>query len=120
MKLEQCLEGIKFMPRVYDSMKLPEISAIQATTVGKSYCTEEIKDEEALITENGVNFRTGPGTDYVSKGLLYKNDYMTVYCARGQWIYLRLRNRSRSGLPSGTNGWVHEDYVIWGKGMPLS
>ncbi|MEU1077754.1 MULTISPECIES: SH3 domain-containing protein [unclassified Streptomyces] len=60
---------------------------------------------------NGVNFRTGPGTGYASRGLLYKNDWGKKIATKGSWIKLQLGTKSRSGLPKNTTGWVAKKYV---------
>ena len=60
---------------------------------------------------SGVNFRTGPGTGYTFKGLLYKNDWGKKIATKGSWIELKLGTKSRSGLAKNTTGWVAEKYV---------
>lgn len=59
--------------------------------------------------DNGWNYRTGPGTTYASKGYLYRGDKLTVLCSRGNWDYSQLAQRSKSGIPKGTRGWVRDD-----------
>lgn len=60
---------------------------------------------------NGVNFRTGPGTGYASKGLLYKNDWGKKVATKGSWIKLQLGKKSRSGLAKNSTGWVAKKYL---------
>ncbi|MEV8092680.1 SH3 domain-containing protein [Streptomyces nigra] len=60
---------------------------------------------------NGVNFRTGAGTNYPSRGLLYKNDWGKKIATKGSWIKLQLGAKSRSGLAKNTTGWVAKRYV---------
>ncbi|WP_327359693.1 SH3 domain-containing protein [Streptomyces sp. NBC_01304] len=59
---------------------------------------------------NGINFRTGPSTGYVSKGLLYK-DKLHLYCSKNGWYKAQLPQRSKSGLKKGTWGWIHSSKV---------
>ncbi|MEV8601128.1 hypothetical protein AB0465_14760 [Streptomyces griseoviridis] len=33
----------------------------------------------------------------------------TVLCSRGAWDYSQLTQRSKSGIPKGTKGWVRDD-----------
>ncbi|WP_107382758.1 SH3 domain-containing protein [Streptomyces agglomeratus] len=61
---------------------------------------------------NGVNYRTGPGTGYSSKGFLYSGDDLRVYCGKGDWYYTKLIYRSKSGLPAGTYGWIRSDMLL--------
>ncbi|MFC8784939.1 SH3 domain-containing protein [Streptomyces nigra] len=60
---------------------------------------------------NGVNFRTGAGTNYPSRGLLYKNDWGKKIATKGSWIKLQLGAKSRTGLAKNTTGWVAKKYV---------
>ncbi|MEU6683641.1 SH3 domain-containing protein [Streptomyces sp. NPDC046832] len=60
---------------------------------------------------SGVNFRTGAGTGYASKGLLHKDDWGKKIATKGSWIKLKLGQKSRSGLAKGTTGWVSKSYV---------
>ena len=67
-------------------------------------------DNDAIANGNGINYRSGPGTSYTSKGLLYK-DRLAVYCSSGSWYYTKLVHRSKSGMKAGTAGWVRKDMV---------
>ncbi|MGW1615698.1 SH3 domain-containing protein, partial [Streptomyces sp. NPDC002285] len=59
--------------------------------------------------DNGWNYRTGPSAAYASRGYLYRGDKLTVLCSRGDWNYSQLTQRSTSGIPKGTRGWVRND-----------
>ncbi|MFE0778078.1 SH3 domain-containing protein [Streptomyces sp. NPDC058861] len=63
-----------------------------------------------FVNSNGVNFRTGPGTGYRSVGLLYYPDSGTKVGETASWVKLRLRYKSRTGLPAGTTAWVSKSY----------
>jgi uncharacterized protein YgiM (DUF1202 family) len=63
------------------------------------------------INTNGVNFRTGAGTNYKSKGLLYKGDWGKKIGTKGSWIKLRLGQKSRTGLAKNSTGWVAKKYA---------
>ncbi|MEV5105449.1 SH3 domain-containing protein [Streptomyces massasporeus] len=64
-----------------------------------------------VYKSSGVNFRTGAGTGYASKGILHKNDWGKKLATKGSWIKLQLGQKSRSGLAKGTTGWVSKSYV---------
>ena len=64
---------------------------------------------------SAVNLRTGPSTNYSSKGLVGSGDKIRVtatntgsYC---YWYKVKLRTTSRHGLPKNTVGWVNWVYV---------
>jgi uncharacterized protein YraI len=83
-----------------------------ASAVGSSACSYNLADHNAEVAYNGVNYRTGPGTGYSSKGYLYSGDDLRVYCGKGDWYYTKLIYRSRSGLPAGTYGWIRSDMLL--------
>ncbi|MFF3256447.1 SH3 domain-containing protein [Actinacidiphila glaucinigra] len=96
-----------------------------ASAVGSSACQFNTSDLTMKISGNGVNFRTGPGTKYSSRGLLYKSDgYVFRYTCRtypernggdfdDSWSYGYLVKRSVTGIPKGTYGWVSSAYTDW-------
>ncbi|MFE1189963.1 SH3 domain-containing protein [[Kitasatospora] papulosa] len=59
----------------------------------------------------GVNFRTGAGTGYRAIGQLYTGDSGTKVGSSGSWIKIKLDHKSRTGLKSGTTGWVSKSYL---------
>jgi hypothetical protein len=88
------------------------ISAPPAHAVGEhSKCTVNwTRGEKGTVSKNGWNLRTGPSsTGYASRGLLYREDTVTLLCSRGTWDYTELAKRTKSGLPKGTRGWVRSD-----------
>ncbi|MFB7931383.1 SH3 domain-containing protein [Streptomyces sp. NPDC056039] len=60
---------------------------------------------------SGINFRTGAGTGYASKGILHKDDWGKKLATKGSWIKLKLGTKSKSGIAKGTTGWVSKSYV---------
>lgn len=65
---------------------------------------------------NGLRIRSGPSTNYVAYGLLYRGDRMWViqevrHGSAGYWCHVRLTRRSASGLRSGFTGWVYAPYL---------
>ncbi|MFJ7180386.1 SH3 domain-containing protein [Streptomyces massasporeus] len=64
-----------------------------------------------VYKSSGLNFRTGAGTGYASKGILHKNDWGKKLATKGSWIKLKLGQKSRSGPAKGTTGWVSKSYV---------
>ncbi|MYZ41094.1 hypothetical protein GT002_39810 [Streptomyces sp. SID4917] len=85
----------------------PTASAASAST-----CTYNLADHDARVDGNGINYRTGPSTGYTSKGFLYDNDSLRVYCGKGDWYYTKLTHRSKSGLSAGTYGWIRSDMLL--------
>ncbi|MFJ1874189.1 SH3 domain-containing protein [Streptomyces chartreusis] len=83
-----------------------------ASAAHSSRCTYNIPDHNAVVDYRGVNYRTGPGLGYVSKGLLYRGDDLRVYCGRGNWAYTKLIHRSKGGLRAGTLGWIRKDMLL--------
>jgi uncharacterized protein YraI len=64
------------------------------------------------VTGKAVNFRTGPGTQYRSIGLLYRwDDSGTKVASSGSWIKIKLDHKSKTGLKKGTTGWVNKKYI---------
>ncbi|WP_329020482.1 SH3 domain-containing protein [Streptomyces sp. NBC_01601] len=86
--------------------------AASAATLGSSACSYNITDHDATVGYNGVNYRSGPGTSYASKGFLYSGDDLRVYCGKSGWYYTKLISRSKSGLPAGTYGWIRKDMLL--------
>ncbi|WP_330342650.1 SH3 domain-containing protein [Streptomyces sp. NBC_00557] len=85
-------------------------TAPAAHAVGENpKCTVNWANFQATVSRNGWNLRTGPSTAYASRGYLFRGDKLTVLCSRGSWDYSQLSQRSKSGIPKGTRGWVRED-----------
>ncbi|TLS46121.1 SH3 domain-containing protein [Streptomyces montanus] len=88
-------------------------SAPAAHAVGESSkCTVNWADFGATVGKNGWNLRTGPSTAYASRGYLYRGDKLKVLCSKGAWDYSQLTQRSKSGIPKNTRGWVREDGLV--------
>lgn len=84
-----------------------------ASAATSSTCTYNIADHDAKVDGAGVNYRTGPSsTSYSSKGLLYTGDSLRVYCGKSNWYYTKLTHRSKSGLSTGTYGWIRSDMLL--------
>ncbi|MFH0245872.1 SH3 domain-containing protein [Streptomyces sp. HK10] len=83
--------------------------APSAAAVGSSACTKNIANYSGDITASAVHLRSGPSTGYTSKGLLYRNTDVYVYCTAsgGSWSYLK----ATSGANSGRYGWVATRYI---------
>ncbi|WP_331752878.1 hypothetical protein OG440_38700 (plasmid) [Streptomyces sp. NBC_00637] len=92
------------------------IAAPSASAVGSSACRYNITPDIHKLLIDGLNFRTGPGTNYLAKGLLYKGDKYVPRCGvrvnNKAWIYVKLTQRSKSGLRAGTWGWVRAGHTI--------
>ncbi|WP_158786543.1 SH3 domain-containing protein [Streptomyces sp. NRRL F-5065] len=58
-----------------------------------------------------VHLRTGPGARYTSLGLLGTSDSVRADKASDGWYRVTTSDRARSGLPSGTVGWVAKQYL---------
>ncbi|MEV7156989.1 SH3 domain-containing protein [Streptomyces misionensis] len=85
----------------------PTASAASAST-----CTYNLADFDAHVDGNGINYRTGPSTGYTSKGFLFDNDRLRVYCGKGNWYYTKLTHRLKSDLSAGTYGWIRSDMLL--------
>ncbi|MFE7404469.1 SH3 domain-containing protein [Streptomyces sp. NPDC057557] len=83
-----------------------------AAAVGTSACTNARYDWNATINTASVNFRSGPGTSYSSKGLLAKGTKHLMRCfssskpAGYSWSYIKVT----SGPHTGVWGWVRADF----------
>ncbi|MGW0337096.1 hypothetical protein ACWD0J_35610 [Streptomyces sp. NPDC003011] len=92
------------------------VAAPSASAVGSSACRFHITPDRHKVLIDGLNFRTGPGTNYLAKGLLYKGDKYRPKCGvrinNKAWSYVKLTQRSRSGLKAGTWGWVRAGNTI--------
>ncbi|MFD6471087.1 SH3 domain-containing protein [Streptomyces goshikiensis] len=88
-------------------------TAPAAHAVGEnSQCTVNWPNFAATVSKNAWNYRNGPDTSYASKGYLHRGDKLTVLCSRGDWDYSQLSQRSTSGIPKGTKGWVRNDGLV--------
>lgn len=63
------------------------------------------------VTGNGVNLRSGAGTGYRAIGSLYRGDSGTKVASSGSWVKIKLDHKSKSGLKTGTSGWVSKTYL---------
>ncbi|WP_445517266.1 SH3 domain-containing protein [Streptomyces sp. NEAU-174] len=82
-----------------------------ASAAGSSTCTYNLADFTGTADGNGINYRTGPSTNYTAKGRLYDGDRLRIYCGKGQWYYSKLAKRSKGGLAKGTTGWIRSDML---------
>lgn len=63
------------------------------------------------VAGTSVNLRSGPSTQHASLGHLTRGDLVDVDRRSGGWYRVTLSERSRSGIRSGTVGWVAERYL---------
>ncbi|MEV0317131.1 SH3 domain-containing protein [Streptomyces sp. NPDC050658] len=90
------------------------LGAPSASAVGSSACTDNNPNTKVAITDT-VNFRTGPGTKYTSKGLVGKGDKKFYqYCERGRWAY----GKVLKGAHKGKKGWIHNSNIGWPMNPP--
>ncbi|MFI2317838.1 SH3 domain-containing protein [Streptomyces sp. CB00072] len=88
-------------------------TASPAAAVGTSACTTHRYDWKAETNTASVNFRSGPGTSYASKGLLAKGTKHLFRCfssskpAGYSWSYIKVT----SGPHSGVWGWIRSDFT---------
>ncbi|RLU82087.1 hypothetical protein CTZ27_31060 [Streptomyces griseocarneus] len=76
---------------------------------GREACNAGAFDRyETVGAPSGVNFRTGPGTGYTSRGLLYDGTraYIGCFSSKG-FAYIKVT----SGAHAGQYGWVATDYI---------
>lgn len=50
---------------------------------------EKLDFVTGIITASALNVRTGPGTNYKSIGLVYKNEYIRVFAKIGDWYVVQ-------------------------------
>jgi len=86
-------------------------STTAAAASEPSTCTIRFGDHPGKIIASAFHYRPGPGTRYANRGFLYRGDKIKLRCARGSWYYGTLTARSKSGLRSGTSGWLHERFL---------
>ena len=53
---------------------------------------EELDFVTGIVTASALNVRTGPGTNYKSIGLVYKNEYIRVFAKIGDWYVVQTNN----------------------------
>ncbi|MGY4970445.1 SH3 domain-containing protein [Streptomyces nigrescens] len=91
--------------------------AMAGLGVGTAYASEvpPSKPTSELVMTDALNFRAGPNTDYVARGMLYANDEVEIISYRNagpnQWDKVRLLRASAGGLPAGSVGWVKQSYL---------
>ncbi|WP_327249850.1 SH3 domain-containing protein [Streptomyces sp. NBC_01320] len=56
--------------------------------------------------KSALRLRSGPSTKHTKLGMLYPADSISGDGAKGAWYRVSLQDRSKSGLKSGTTGWV--------------
>ncbi|MFD7552313.1 SH3 domain-containing protein [Streptomyces sp. NPDC059816] len=85
------------------------VTTAPAASAAEMPCKPRVYYE--VYQANGVNFRSGAGTGYASKGLLYKGDWGKKIATKGSWIKLQLGQKSKSGLAKNSTGWVASTYL---------
>lgn len=50
---------------------------------------EELDFVTGIVTASALNVRSGPGTNYKSVGLVYKNEYVRVFAKIGSWYVVQ-------------------------------
>lgn len=63
------------------------------------------------VIRDYVSVRSGPGTTCPAVGHLHYLDSGFQLSETTNWVHLRLRCRSASGLPAGSTGWVAKAYT---------
>lgn len=53
---------------------------------------EELNFVTGIVTASALNVRSGPGTNYKSVGLVYKNEYVRVFAKIGNWYVIQTEN----------------------------
>lgn len=53
---------------------------------------EKLDFVTGIVTASALNVRTGPGTNYKSIGLVYKNEYVRVFAKIGDWYVIQTDN----------------------------
>ncbi|MFF5019521.1 hypothetical protein [Streptomyces sp. NPDC001165] len=63
------------------------------------------------VTRDYVTVRSGPGRMCPAVGHLHYLDSGTQLSETPNWVHLRLRSRSASGLPAGSTAWVAKTHA---------
>lgn len=53
---------------------------------------EELNFVTGIVTASALNVRIGPGINYKSVGLVYKNEYVRVFAKIGDWYVIQTEN----------------------------
>lgn len=53
---------------------------------------EELDFVTGIVTASSLNVRSGPGTNFKSIGLVYKNEYVRVFAKVGDWYVIQTDN----------------------------
>ncbi|MBQ9314081.1 MAG: SH3 domain-containing protein [Clostridia bacterium] len=53
---------------------------------------EKVDFTTGIVTASALNVRTGPGTNFKSIGLVYKNQYVRVFAKVGDWYVIQTEN----------------------------
>ena len=50
---------------------------------------ENVNFVTGMVTATALNVRTGPGTNFKSIGMIYKNEYVRVFAKVGDWYVIQ-------------------------------
>ena len=50
---------------------------------------EKVNFVTGMVTASALNVRSGPGTNFKSVGLVYKNEYVRVFAKVGDWYVIQ-------------------------------
>lgn len=53
---------------------------------------EKVDFVTGIVTASALNIRSGPGTNFKSVGLVYKNEYVRVFAKVGDWYVIQTEN----------------------------
>ena len=53
---------------------------------------EKVDFSTGIVTATALNVRTGPGINYKSIGLIYKNQYVRIFAKVGDWYVIQTEN----------------------------
>ncbi|MGW2513522.1 SH3 domain-containing protein [Streptomyces scopuliridis] len=67
--------------------------------------------EAAKVTAKAVKLRTGPSAHHPGIGQLHRGDDVSADRAKGVWYRVSTRDKTVSGLPAGTEGWIRKAHV---------
>ncbi|QDN54197.1 hypothetical protein [Streptomyces sp. S1D4-20] len=82
----------------------PEAAASAST--GSSPNSARPASDTWYVIRDYVTVRSGPGTTWPAVGQLHYLDSGTQLSETTNWVQLRLRSHSASGLPAGSTAWV--------------
>jgi len=106
---------VGFVPTTTVEASEVAVSEIVALEIENLTEINDRSDWTVTITENNVNLRIGPGTNFISLGQVHRGDQGTrLAWGWGTDGYVWHQIRMTSGQNAGRTGFVRDDFVSFG------